>query len=63
MAAIDTFCMGCDSSACDFKPLRLKRRPLGSNDVLIDMKYCGMCHRDGATSLSRRPTVPGGTLR
>jgi hypothetical protein len=48
-APIETLCMGCASAACDFKPLRLKRRPLGEGDVLIEMKYCGICHSDGAS--------------
>ena len=42
---IDTLCMGCSSAACDFKPLKMKRRPLGPGDVLIEMKYCGACAR------------------
>jgi hypothetical protein len=42
--------MGCASAACDFKPLRLQRRPLGDGDVLIEMKFCGICHSDGACS-------------
>ena len=47
-APTDTLCMGCASASCDFKPLKLQRRPLGEYDVLIDMKYCGICHSDGA---------------
>jgi hypothetical protein len=50
-APVDTLCMGCSSAACDFKPLRLQRRPLGEGDVLIDMKFCGICHSDGALRL------------
>lgn len=67
---IDTLCMACDTSACDFKPMRLQRRPLGPGDVLIRMKYCGVCHSDlhkaadhnsgiGATEY---PCVPGHEL-
>ena len=43
---IDTLCMACDDAGCDFKPTRMQRRALGPNDVLIDMKYCGVCHSD-----------------
>ena len=53
-APTDTLCMGCASAACDFKPLRLQRRPLGEHDVLIDMKFCGICHSDGARCRARR---------
>lgn len=43
---VDTICMACDDSRCDFKAIKLQRRPLGDFDVLIDMKYCGVCHSD-----------------
>ena len=43
---IDTLCMACEDATCSFKPMRFKRRPLGPKDVLIDMKYCGVCHSD-----------------
>ena len=64
-APIDTLCMGCSSAACDFKPLRLQRRPLGEGDVLVEMKYCGICHSDGACchrSLRTRRHCTGGSL-
>ena len=44
--AVDCIMMGCADCACDFKPLRLQRRPVGPKDVLVDMKYCGICHTD-----------------
>ena len=53
-APTDTLCMGCADAACDFKPLRLQRRPLGEGDVLIEMKYCGICHSDGAACSAAR---------
>lgn len=43
---IDCLVMACDSEACDFKPLKIQRRALGARDVLIDIKYCGVCHSD-----------------
>lgn len=48
MAQIDVTCLGCESAACNFKPLQLQRRALGASDVLVEMKYCGVCHSDGA---------------
>jgi len=69
-AHIDVLCMGCSSATCDFKPMKLKRRTVGKHDILIDMKYCGVCHSDlhaaadhnagiGATNY---PCVPGHEL-
>eukprot|EP00435_Cladocopium_sp_Y103_P053857 s1161_g17.t1 len=29
-----------------FEPMKLKRRELNDLDVLIEMKYCGVCHSD-----------------
>ena len=45
-AAVDVLCMATADAACDFKPRRFQRRAVGPNDVLIDMKYCGICHTD-----------------
>ena len=38
--------MACTGPECDFKPIKLQRRAVGPNDVLIDMKFCGVCHTD-----------------
>mmetsp|Transcript_2958 Transcript_2958/g.3380 ORF Transcript_2958/g.3380 Transcript_2958/m.3380 type:complete len:391 (-) Transcript_2958:175-1347(-) len=63
--------MACEDARCDFKPMRMKRRPLGPQDIEIDMKYCGVCHSDlhiaadhmakVATS-TQYPCVPGHEL-
>lgn len=45
-APVDLLCMACQDDTCDFKPLKVQRRPVGDEDVLIDMKYCGVCHTD-----------------
>lgn len=45
-APIETLCMACEDADCNFRPMNLLRRPLGDNDVLIEMKYCGVCHTD-----------------
>jgi hypothetical protein len=42
-APIDTLCMACTDETCNFQPMRLQRRPMGASDVVIDMKYCGIC--------------------
>lgn len=34
---IQALCMGCKDEGCDFKPMQMQRRPLGDEDVLIDM--------------------------
>jgi len=62
--------MGCADEKCDFKPMAMQRRPLGDSDVLIDMKYCGICHTDLHTAaghlsvlgMKRYPCVPGHEL-
>ena len=68
---IDVLCMACTDATCDFKPMKFQRRPLGDKDVLIEMKYCGICHTDvhaaaGHLSsigvMSGWPIVPGHEL-
>ena len=34
---IEALCMGCTDEKCDFKPMPMQRRPVGEEDVLIDM--------------------------
>jgi D-arabinose 1-dehydrogenase-like Zn-dependent alcohol dehydrogenase len=70
LTPIDVLCMACADKSCDFKPMRLQRRPLGEYDVQIEMKYCGICHTDlhaaaghlGAIGMSSYPCVPGHEL-
>ena len=67
--SIETLCMACSDASCDFKPMSLKRRACGPNDIVIDMKFCGVCHTDlhvaaghlGITP-TRYPCVPGHEL-
>ncbi len=45
-------------------PWSFERRPLGDNDVLIDIKFCGVCHSDihqlrGEWAPQQYPQVPG----
>jgi len=44
--SIDVLCMACTDESCNFKPMLLKRRAPGPDDVVMDMKFCGMCHTD-----------------
>eukprot|EP00501_MAST-03F_sp_TOSAG23-6_P000951 GSMAST32.ASY1.ANO1.987.1 assembled CDS len=62
MAAMD--------KTCDFKPMKLQRRPMKESDVVIDMKFCGVCHSDlhnAANDITilggcKYPIVPGHEL-
>lgn len=67
--ALDVLCMACTDANCNFKPMALKRRAPGDFDVVIDMKYCGVCHSDlhsAANHLAVNPAtypfVPGHEL-
>jgi uncharacterized zinc-type alcohol dehydrogenase-like protein len=47
-----------------FKTHALERRDLGAKDVLIEIKYCGICHSDIHTARNewgrtQYPIVPG----
>ena len=48
----DALCMACDDERCDFKPVRFQRRPVGLQDVEIEMRFCGVCHSDLHTAAS-----------
>lgn len=70
-APVDVLCMACADQSCDFKPERMQRRAVGPSDVLIDMKYCGVCHSDlhfaaghvpDALMKAKYPCVPGHEL-
>lgn len=43
---IQALCMACDSAECNFTPRVMERRPVGDYDILLDIKYCGVCHSD-----------------
>jgi len=67
---VETICMACADAACDFQPMRFRRRALSSNDVLIEMQFCGVCHSDlhiandhlKAVKPTSYPCVPGHEL-
>jgi uncharacterized zinc-type alcohol dehydrogenase-like protein len=58
---------GTTSATSPIEPMQIQRRALGSNDVLIDVLYCGICHSDVHTARnewdpyqpSHYPCVPG----
>mmetsp|Transcript_82760 Transcript_82760/g.229753 ORF Transcript_82760/g.229753 Transcript_82760/m.229753 type:complete len:449 (-) Transcript_82760:327-1673(-) len=62
-APVQLLAMACEDASCNFKPMRAQRRPVGDYDVLIDMKYCGVCHTDlhwaaGHVKALGRPKYP-----
>jgi uncharacterized zinc-type alcohol dehydrogenase-like protein len=67
---IDVVCMATKGPECDFRPTKFTRRALLPTDVLIDMKYCGVCHTDlhtaaghlAALGMKAYPCVPGHEL-
>lgn len=67
---VESLCMACSGPTLDFKPQKFLRRPVGPYDVLIDMKYCGVCHSDlhhaaghnAAVGKVCYPCVPGHEL-
>lgn len=69
-AGVEALCMFTADGNCDFKPRTFMRRAVGPNDVLIDMKYCGVCHSDlhtaaghiAAVMPAKYPCVPGHEL-
>lgn len=69
--AVDMLVMACDDERCDFKPVNMQRRPVGDDDILIDMRFCGVCHTDlhvaanhfkAAGNPTQYPCVPGHEL-
>ncbi|HEY0429320.1 MAG TPA: NAD(P)-dependent alcohol dehydrogenase [Pyrinomonadaceae bacterium] len=52
------------SPESNFEPFAFERRDVGTNDILIDILYCGICHSDihqarGEWGNSTYPMVPG----
>jgi len=69
--SIDVLCLACDSAAGDFTVRSMRRRTPNPHDVVIDMKYCGVCHSDlhfaagqmaGVTGAVEYPMCPGHEL-
>ena len=52
MAGAECVALCCDDRRCAFRPMRLERRPVGRQDVLVDIKYCGVCASDLWTARS-----------
>jgi uncharacterized zinc-type alcohol dehydrogenase-like protein len=56
--------VGATSPTAALGPLRIERRPLGADDVRIDIKFCGICHSDihfsrGDWGEVPYPAIPG----
>ena len=56
--------VGVTSPAAALGPLQIERRPLGPDDVRIDIKFCGICHSDihfcrGDWGKALYPAIPG----
>lgn len=68
--AVNVLCMATADAKCNFQPVRFQRRAVGPNDILLDMKYCGVCHTDlhsaqgqlAALTGKCYPCVPGHEL-
>jgi D-arabinose 1-dehydrogenase-like Zn-dependent alcohol dehydrogenase len=56
---VDTLCLATSSCACKFAPIKLKRRALTPHDVLIEMRFCGICHSDVHISRGDMAAVAG----
>ncbi|KAH8055606.1 sinapyl alcohol dehydrogenase [Aureococcus anophagefferens] len=59
-------CLACDDTTCAFRPLVIQRRAVGPKDILIQIKFCGVCASDLWTARSGQsvgcrtaPFVPG----
>ena len=55
---------GAQTAASPLAPLEIERRPLGPDDVQIEILYCGVCHSDLHTARNEwkntiYPSVPG----
>ena len=65
---IDTLCLCATDPSCKFSVSKFQRRPMGEEDVVIKMKYCGVCHSDvhaAASQLLKKtkyPITPGHEL-
>ncbi|KAH8070020.1 sinapyl alcohol dehydrogenase [Aureococcus anophagefferens] len=50
--AVDARCLACDDTMCAFRPLVIQRRAVGPKDILIQIKFCGVCASDLWTARS-----------
>lgn len=56
---VETYCMACSDKSCNFKPVKFFRRPVGDEDIQIEMKYCGVCHTDLHSAAGHLENVAG----
>jgi uncharacterized zinc-type alcohol dehydrogenase-like protein len=55
---------GAESKEADLKEMKIQRREVGTNDIEIDILFCGVCHSDLHTAKNdwggtKYPSVPG----
>lgn len=43
---IPTLCLATKDTRCRFEPMRITRHAPGDEDIVIDVKFCGVCHSD-----------------
>ncbi|CAJ1393369.1 unnamed protein product [Effrenium voratum] len=58
MEPVQIMAMACNDKCCDFKPVKLQRRPVGDFDVLVNLKYCGVCHTDVDAAAAKSTFLP-----
>jgi alcohol dehydrogenase (NADP+) len=63
-ASLTAHAYAATSATGSLSPLTIERRDVGPHDVLIDIKYCGICHSDihmarGEWGEPQYPLVPG----
>mmetsp|Transcript_81447 Transcript_81447/g.141420 ORF Transcript_81447/g.141420 Transcript_81447/m.141420 type:complete len:419 (+) Transcript_81447:93-1349(+) len=67
---IPALALATSDETCTFSPMPFQRRAVGDKDVLIDMKFCGVCHTDvhvaanhmKSVKPTKYPCVPGHEL-
>ena len=62
-----TFGFGRQSKGAGFEKIEIKRNDCGDDDVVIDLKYCGVCHSDvhiadNDMGRTNYPCIPGHEL-
>ena len=66
-SGMKSVCLATQDKDCAFAPMAVERRPVGRFDVVVDIKYCGVCASDVWTARSGQssgcatayPFVPG----
>ena len=64
MSTYSVKAFGAESKEADLKEMNIERREITTNDVEIEILYCGVCHSDLHTARNdwggtKYPSVPG----